>query len=38
MTTPEPYVNHVALTLDGARMAQTMAEMRWSPEPGEVAA
>lgn len=30
--TPEPYVNHVALSLDGARAAQTMAEMRWAPE------
>lgn len=34
MTTPdpEPYVNHVALSLDGARMGQVMSEMRWSPE------
>ena len=33
MSTHDPYVNHVALSLDGAHMAQTMAEMRWKPEP-----
>jgi hypothetical protein len=26
------FVNHVHVALDGARMAQTMAQMRWAPE------
>lgn len=29
---PEPYVNHVALTLDGAHAGPLMSMMRWKPE------
>lgn len=29
----EPYVNHIALTLDGAHAGPLMSMMRWRPAP-----
>lgn len=29
---PEPYVNHIHVSLDGAHHGGSMTEMRWAPE------